>query len=95
MITNVNILRGPLREIVDKNKIIIQTEKQARVIDILNILSDKYGNSFRNFVFDKTNKVNSYIVLALNGVNINNINGVETLIEDNSELLILSAIGGG
>jgi len=92
----VNILRGPLKELVGNGKISIQTKNNVRVIDVLNLLTEKYGKPFRNFVFKpKTNEINSYLMIALNGVHINIKNGLETQIEDDSELLILSATGGG
>jgi len=92
----VNILRGPLKEIVGNGKISIQTKSNVRVIDVLNLLTEKYGKPFRNFVFNpKNNEINSYIMLALNEVHINSKNGLETRIEEDSELLILSATGGG
>lgn len=92
----VRILRGPLSKIVGKNVVILQTEDKIRVIDVLNLLSERYGEPFKEFVFNpKTSQINSYLLLALNGVHIGCINGIETIIEDNSELLILSATGGG
>ena len=92
----VHILRGPLKEIVGNGKISIQTKNNVRVIEVLNLLAEKYGKPFRNFVFNpKTNEINSYLMLALNGVHVNSKNGLETRIENDSELLILSATGGG
>jgi len=92
----VRILRGPLREIIDKGEVSVQSEKHVRVIDVLNLMENKYGKPFRDFVFDpKTNKINSNLMFALNGVHIGCINGIETPIENDSELLILTATGGG
>jgi len=47
------------------------------------------------FLTQKTNEVNSYLLFSLNGVNVSGIKGTETEIEEGSELLILSATGGG
>ena len=91
----VHIMRGPLKEIVGNGKISIQTKKNVRVIEVLNLLAEKYGKQFRDFVFNQKNEINSYLMLALNGVHINNTNGLETRIEHDSELMILSATGGG
>lgn len=96
MKVKVRILRGPLTEIVGKSEISVQSEKKVKVTDVLNLLSKKYGKPFRDYVFNpKTGEVNSYLIFALNGVNVSSIKGTETLIEDGSELLILSATGGG
>jgi molybdopterin converting factor small subunit len=96
MNVKVHILRGPLSKIVGKKEVTLQTENHVRVIDVLNLLSERYGKPFRKFVFNpKTSEINSYLILALNGVHIGCMNGIETIIEDGSELLILSATGGG
>lgn len=90
------ITRGALAEIVGHNNITIQCENPVRVVDVLNMLGKKFGISFRDYVFNpKTGEVKKYLILALNGVNVSSMKGVETQIEDNSELLIFSATGGG
>ena len=92
----IRILRGPLTKIVGKSEFSVQSKKQVRVIDVLRLLAKKYGKPFRDYVFDpKKGVVNSYLMFALNGVNVSCIKGTETQIEDGSELLILSATGGG
>jgi len=96
MTIKVRVLKGPLIGIVGESEVSIQYENRARVIDILKLLSKKYGKPFRDFVFStETGEVNSYIIFGLNGVNVSCLKGIETEIEDDSELLILSATGGG
>jgi molybdopterin converting factor small subunit len=92
----VRILRGSLSEIIGKSEITIRTENDVRVIDVLNLLAEKYGKSFRDYVFrPKTREINSYLIFSINGVNVSSIKGTKTQIEDGNELLILSAAGGG
>lgn len=96
MEVKIRIFRGPLSEIVGKSEIVVQAEKHAKVIDVLKKLAVEYGKRFNDYVFNpKTNEVNSYLLLSLNGVNVRNIKGTETEVEDGGELLILSATGGG
>jgi molybdopterin converting factor small subunit len=96
MKVKVRIFRGPLSEIVGQSEITVQTENQAKIIDVLKLLVAKYGEPFRDYVFNtRTGEVNSYVMLSLNGVNVSGLKGAETEIEDGSELLILSATGGG
>lgn len=52
MTIKVCILKGPLIEIVGESEISIQHENQARVIDILKLLSKKYGKPFGDLVFN-------------------------------------------
>jgi molybdopterin converting factor small subunit len=88
----VRTLKGALSEILGQSEIVIETKNGARVIDILNLLAEKYGKSFRDYVFNpKTGEINSYLMLAINGVKVD----CEKDVEDGSELLILSATGGG
>ncbi len=96
MEVKIRIFRGPLSEIVGQSEITVKAESHTRIIDILKLLADKYGKSFRDYVFNpKTNEVNSYLLFSLNGVNVSGMKGIETEIEDGNELLILSATGGG
>lgn len=96
MEVKIRIFRGPLGEIVGQSEITVKAESHARIIDVLKLLADKYGKAFRDYVFNpKTNEVNSYLLFSLNGVNVSGIKGIETEIKDGSELLILSATGGG
>lgn len=93
---NVRIMLGPLNEIIGRSEFTIETENQARVIDVLNLLAEKYGKTFRDYVFSpNTGKINSYLIFSINGVNIASLKGIETIISDDDELLILSATGGG
>jgi molybdopterin converting factor small subunit len=96
MEVKVRVSRGALTEIVGRNNILIQCENPVRVIDVLNMLAEKFGKTFRDYVFDlRTGEVKKYLILALNGVNVSSMKGVETQIEDGSELLVFSATGGG
>jgi molybdopterin converting factor small subunit len=88
--------RGPLTEIVGKQEVTIESADHSRVIDVLKILSRDYGKRLRDKVFNtETGEVRKYLILVLNGVLLNDTRGTETEIEDGSELLILSPIGGG
>lgn len=92
----VRISRGPLVEIIGKQEITIGTENQVRVIDVLNILAREHGRRLKDKLFDpETSEIIPYLILALNGVCLNNLKDAEKKIEDGDELLILSPIGGG
>jgi molybdopterin converting factor small subunit len=92
----VRVSRGPLVEILGKQEIIVEYKGQTKVIDVLRILANDYGKSFKDKVFDpETGEIKPYFVLALNGVGLNGKKGIETEIKDGSELLILSPTGGG
>jgi molybdopterin converting factor small subunit len=95
MRVKIKILRGLLLKIVGNEEIIIETEKKVKVIDVLKILAKKYGEPFKNYVFKSKTKINSYLLLLKDGVNINTLKGPETQLEEGNELQILSAIGGG
>jgi hypothetical protein len=96
MEVTIRVSRGALSEIVGRSDVIIKCENPVRVIDVLNILAEKFGKPFRDYVFDaKTGEVKKYLILALNGVSISSMKGIETQIDDRSELLMLTATGGG
>lgn len=61
--------------------------------DLLNIISDKHSNGFRNVIFDDQNRRRRSLLTIRNGTQ---INGEETLkLNDGDEILLMSPIAGG
>ncbi|MCS7136365.1 MAG: MoaD family protein [Nitrososphaerota archaeon] len=67
----------------------------TNVRDLLQKLSERFGDAFRQRVLDDKGNLKSFVVLYINGKNIEFTEGVDTKLEDGDEVLILPAIGGG
>ena len=96
MQVKVRISGGTLLEILGKREITVEFQDKIRVIDALNILAKDYGKSLRDKIFDpRTGEVKPYFILTLNGIHLKDMKSIETEIEDGSELMIMSPVGGG
>ena len=80
-----------VREIVKTPRTEINVSGKIKSIDFMNLLADKYGSEFRNYVF-KANQIAGHIMLMINGAAANDH---EVLLEENDTLAILPPVGGG
>jgi molybdopterin converting factor small subunit len=70
----------------------------ATVRELLQSLVQRYGDSFRSMMLTPNWQLLPNTIIYLNGRDINEIDGLETKLADNSELsitVITYAIGGG
>jgi len=85
-----------VREIVGKNEEVLEVSENTNVQAFLTILSQKYGASFREYVFTKNGEELSLdLNFLLDGKNINTINGPRTILCEGSAFAIIPPVGGG
>ena len=87
-----------LREIVDKKEETLKfPEGEKATVDmVLKMLSQRYGNPFVEYVYDrKTGEVRGFLQFLINGKSASTLNGLETKLEDGDVLAILPPVGGG
>jgi len=64
--------------------------------DLLEQLSAKYGQKFRNAVFDQTQKdLNPLIVILVNARHVEHLNGIHTKLSPNDTIAIFPLLAGG
>ncbi|HML04748.1 MAG TPA: MoaD/ThiS family protein, partial [Methanobacterium sp.] len=63
------------------------------IADIINILTEKYGNEFKEALFDKNGNLRDYMKILVNGEDTGE--GLETEIKDDDEIVIFQTIAGG
>lgn len=83
-------LFAELREIAGEKERILEFNKPLTIFEALNILSNLYGEKFKERMF----KEESFIILV-NGVNIKNLNDMKTQLRDGDEISIFPPVGGG
>ncbi len=84
-----------LREITRKKVDEIQLQRVITVEELLTLLSKKYGKRFREYVYNKKGKVQSFLSFILNGKNINNMQGFGTKLKEGDIIAIVPPVGGG
>jgi MoaD family protein len=84
-----------LREITGKKVDEIQPQNTVTVKEMLAILSEKYGNNFREYVYTKNGTVQDFLSFLVNGKNINILQGFDTELKHGDTVAILPPVGGG
>ncbi len=80
-----------VREIVKTPRTEINVNGKIKLIDFMNLLANKYGSEFRNYVF-KADQIAGYIMLMING---DTATDPDIFLEENDTLAILPPVGGG
>jgi|TARA_B100001750_G_scaffold246023_1_gene267161 MoaD family protein len=65
------------------------------VIEVIDELSEKYGDGFKNKVIDNDGKLKPIINVYVNDENIKFLQDLETILKDKDEILFLPAVSGG
>lgn len=84
-----------LREIAGKRAEKLVLPPKSSVRDLVNLLVERYGGKFEGYIYDSEKRVRSYLSYMLNGVNINRLDGFDTMLKDGDVLSFLPPVGGG
>jgi molybdopterin converting factor small subunit len=79
---------GLIQNVVDNFESETCVSDDATVRELLESLAKRYGDKFRTMVFTSDQQLAPLTVIHLNGRDINEIGGLNTKVEDNSELSI-------
>ena len=86
---------GILRETAKRREEKIEIDDAASALDLIELISTKHGQKFRNFVFDNKGKPNEGLAFAVNGFSLERSKLAKTKCKDISEFVILPPISGG
>jgi molybdopterin synthase sulfur carrier subunit len=84
-----------LREITGKKADEIPLQTVSTVEELLNLLSEKYGEKFREYIYDKKGNVQDFLSFLVNGRNINVLQGFDTELKQGDIIAIIPPVGGG
>ena len=74
----------------------VQLKDDASIVDLLSMLAEKHGNPFKTSVYEpKDTDLKPYYILSLNGVLLNQLNGLETTLKDGDHLIFMPVVTGG
>ncbi|HID56632.1 TPA: MoaD/ThiS family protein [Candidatus Poribacteria bacterium] len=62
---------------------------------LLDELCDEFGQRMRRYIFDEEGRVRKYVKIFVNGRNIQDLEGLETRLDDEDEVAIFPPIAGG
>jgi molybdopterin synthase sulfur carrier subunit len=86
-----------LRNVAGTRELEVNTQSgRMDVESLMHLLFKKLGEDFRKAVQDpKTGKIQPYIKIMLNGIDTEQLNGLETAVKDGDTVQIFPPIGGG
>jgi len=84
-----------LREIVGKREEQIEFSKAVTVKELLKKLSEKYGETFRDYIYDTKGEVRSHLQFLINGKSTTTLQGFKTKLKKGDQVAILPPVGGG
>jgi len=79
---------------VTNNQREIRTEGDT-LREVLGNLTQIYGNALKSKIYDKNGRPKRFINIYINGKDMRFIEGLETKLKKNDEILILPAVSGG
>jgi len=86
-----------LREIVGNREVSLNfAQAESVTINfVLQVLSEKYGSRFTDYLYASTGKPKNFLQFLVNGISASTLNGFETSLKDGDVLAILPPVGGG
>ena len=87
---------GPIRVLLDKKEEELDVPLKTTLIDFLNRLVNMYGDSFREEVLEPSGKTTREgLVVTVNGVAVNQLRGLKTLLKEGDAITLLPFFAGG
>ena len=77
------------------NKLALELPDECDVLDLLMLLSDEYGDEFRDLIFIDGEYESRNIIIMINGRSILAYDGIYCRIKDGDEVLIMPVASGG
>jgi len=72
------------------------TDVEASTLkEVISILTAKFGERFEKRIFDETGKLARFVNIYVNGKDIRFLNHLDTELDDEDNVSIIPAVGGG
>jgi MoaD family protein len=85
----------PLRDLTGKLKDKVSVDEGATVQDLLNMLSGRYGERFKEYVCSGISRKGLPIIFLLDGRNIIQLKGLRTHLREGCVITMMPPIAGG
>ena len=73
----------------------VNIEYNGNILDLMDILTEKYGNEFKDALFDKEGNIRDYMKILVNGDDVGASGGLKAEVGDGDEVVIFQTIAGG
>lgn len=87
---------GFIRNMLSKKNEELELREGTRLKELLDSLSERYGAEFKKQVYESGQKDVKYgFVVTVNGVLMDQLNGVETQLKNGDHVILMSLMSGG
>ncbi len=74
----------------------LEISEGASLADLLSMLAEKYGESFRKAVYEPGGAdVKQSFIITVNGLLLNQLSGVDTRLKHGDHVILMSVVSGG
>ena len=73
----------------------VQLWSAITIGELLTRLTEKYGEKFREYLYDERGTVQSFLSILVNGKSIYVLQGLDTELKEGDSVAILPPVGGG
>lgn len=84
-----------VREVTKKEHENINIPNKSNLRELMEVLSHKYPNALRNYMFDEKGKPTDYLSYFINGKNAHSVKGFNSEINESDVIFIVPSILGG
>jgi MoaD family protein len=84
-----------LRIFTNERRIDIEVPEGSTIVAVLNELHQRFGSENAERIFDTTNGVSPALIILVNGTNIKNLDGTDTIIQDGDVVACVPIMAGG
>ena len=88
-------MMGVAKEAAGTPEETLETSENADISTVLQTLIEEHGTSFRDAILDPVTQTPVATLILLNGVEIGNLQGLDTPVTDGDTLVLLSVTHGG
>lgn len=90
------IFLSTMKDLVDENGKTLEVDSQATVGDLLELILKRYSNGIARLLFEEDKRsVRNDILILINDVDINVLDGLETMLSENDEVALMPVAHGG
>lgn len=74
----------------------LELKDDASVGDLLFLLAEKHGENFKKAIYEPSGlDLKSNFILTVNGLLLNQLNGIETKLKDGDRVVLMPIVSGG
>ncbi len=86
-----------LRIFTNERRIDVEVPEGSTVIAVLDELRQRYGSENNNEarIFDTTNGISPALIVLVNGTNIKNLDGIDTVVQEGDVIACVPIMAGG